>query len=97
MPNIRDVMISSLQRGVYEVVRRQATDDSSTAAGDATDAYDGASDAADSFGTTANEVSDTVTDVKTAFSSWDNCMDVTYCKYVAPPHCQNSLIIVPIA
>ncbi len=26
-----------------------------------------------------------ITDVKTAFSSWDNCMQVNYCKYVASP------------
>lgn len=25
-----------------------------------------------------------ISDVKTAFSSWDNCMQVAYCKYVAP-------------
>lgn len=25
-----------------------------------------------------------ITDVKTAFSSWDNCMQANYCKYVAP-------------
>lgn len=24
-------------------------------------------------------------DVKTAFSSWDNCMQAAYCKYVSPP------------
>jgi hypothetical protein len=29
-------------------------------------------------------LSDQVSDVKTAFSSWDNCMAVTYCKYVSP-------------
>ncbi|POR36150.1 Uncharacterized protein TPAR_03652 [Tolypocladium paradoxum] len=30
-----------------------------------------------------------VTDVKTAFSSWDNCMKAAFCKYVAPKrmHC----------
>lgn len=28
-----------------------------------------------------------VTDVKTAFSSWDNCMKAAFCKYVAPQHC----------
>lgn len=25
---------------------------------------------------------DKATDAATAFSSWDNCMDVNYCKYV---------------
>lgn len=25
-----------------------------------------------------------ISDVKTAFSSWDNCMQVNYCKYVKP-------------
>jgi hypothetical protein len=30
-------------------------------------------------------LSDQVSDVKTAFSSWDNCMTVAYCKYVSPP------------
>jgi hypothetical protein len=29
-------------------------------------------------------LSDQVSDVKTAFSSWDNCMAVAYCKYVSP-------------
>jgi hypothetical protein len=24
-----------------------------------------------------------ISDVKTAFSSWDNCMQVAYCKYVS--------------
>lgn len=27
-----------------------------------------------------------VSDVQTAFSSWDNCMQATYCKYVHPPN-----------
>lgn len=26
-----------------------------------------------------------ISDVRTAFSSWDNCMQVNYCKYVSPP------------
>lgn len=30
-------------------------------------------------------VADDLNDVKTAFSSWDNCMQVDYCKYVHPP------------
>lgn len=29
-------------------------------------------------------VKDKATEVKTAFSSWDNCMEATYCKYVGP-------------
>lgn len=35
----------------------------------------------------ARDVSDIkgeVSDAKTAFSSWDNCMNATICKYVAP-------------
>jgi hypothetical protein len=30
------------------------------------------------------DIAGQLTDVKTAFSSWDNCMQVTYCKYVNP-------------
>lgn len=26
-----------------------------------------------------------ITDVKTAFSSWSNCMNAVYCKYASPP------------
>jgi hypothetical protein len=25
-----------------------------------------------------------ISDVKTAFSSWDNCMNAVYCKYASP-------------
>jgi hypothetical protein len=28
-------------------------------------------------------IGDTVTSVKESFSSWDNCMNATYCKYVS--------------
>lgn len=31
------------------------------------------------------DIQQQVTDVRTAFSSWDNCMQVNYCKYVASP------------
>lgn len=27
-----------------------------------------------------------ITDVKTAFSSWDNCMNANFCKYVPPSY-----------
>jgi hypothetical protein len=30
----------------------------------------------------AGSITNSATDVKTAFSSWDNCMNFTYCKYV---------------
>lgn len=31
-----------------------------------------------------SDVKGKANDVATAFSSWDNCMESTYCKYVAP-------------
>jgi hypothetical protein len=33
-------------------------------------------------------ISDSVTNVKDSFSSWDNCMKATYCKYVFPLNAQ---------
>lgn len=32
----------------------------------------------------AGTITESVSDVKTAFSSWDNCMKFTYCKYGSP-------------
>ena len=29
-------------------------------------------------------ITDEVNNVKDSFSSWDNCMNATYCKFVAP-------------
>lgn len=43
-------------------------------------------------GTSRRDVSSSISDVKTSFSSWDNCMKATYCKYV-PPH-RDSLMIM---
>ena len=34
------------------------------------------------YGRDVSSVSDKITDVKTAFSSWDNCMNADFCKYV---------------
>ncbi len=31
-----------------------------------------------------SNVGSQISDVKTAFSSWDNCMQANYCKYVGP-------------
>lgn len=33
------------------------------------------------------DLSGQLTDVQTAFSSWDNCMEVDYCKYVSRLPC----------
>lgn len=39
-------------------------------------------DAVNNVGNTVNDVTNTVTDIRTALSSWDNCMSVSWCKYV---------------
>lgn len=33
------------------------------------------------------DAADRVYNVKTAFSSWDNCMQTSFCKYAAQSHC----------
>lgn len=39
------------------------------------------------YGRDVSDVEGKITDVKTAFSSWDNCMQADFCKYVATlPH-----------
>lgn len=35
------------------------------------------------YGRDVNDVTSKITDVKTAFSSWDNCMKADFCKYVS--------------
>lgn len=31
------------------------------------------------------DLQEQITDVRTAFSSWDNCMQANFCKYVSTP------------
>ena len=93
MPNVRDTMLRSLQQGFIDLVPRQTenlissagdvastANDVSNAVNDVSNTVNNVGDTVNSVGNTINDVSNTVTDIKTALSSWDNCMNASFCK-----------------
>ncbi|KAJ2893620.1 hypothetical protein MKZ38_008417 [Zalerion maritima] len=80
MPSIQDAMIRSLQGGMLEHLPRQAAEEHVDLARDLA-AASGAIEATANEVIKREDISNTMTDVSTAFSSWDNCMAASFCKW----------------